>query len=120
MLLNLAKNELKMKEAMVANLGESATQTSKAMSKIVESISLFGEALGDGLAMRAMAMAPPQGQQVPSTPQASQMQMLSSHHLSPYQNPLQAPNVPHSTQHSFYGNMTGTTLQETGERYQNL
>ena len=67
-----------------------------------------------------MAMAPPQRQQVPSTPQASQMQMFRSHPSSPYRSPLQAPNVPHITQHSFYSNITGTTLQETGERYQNL
>ena len=120
MFLKLAKDELKMKEAMVASLGESATQTSKAMDKIAESISSFGKALGDGLAMIAMAMAPPQRQQVRSTPQASRMQMFSSHPSSPYQSPFQAPNVPHSTQHSFYDNMAGTTLQETGERYQNL
>ena len=120
MFLKLAKDELKMKEAMVASLGESATHTSKAMGKIAESISSFGKALGDGLAMIAMAMAPPQRQQVPSTPQASRMQMFSSHPSSPYQSPLQAPNVPHCTQHSFYHNMAGTTLQETGERYQNL
>ena len=73
MFLKLAQDELKMKEAMVASLGESATQTSKAMDKIVESISSFGKALGDGLAMIAVVMAPPQMQQVPSTPQASQM-----------------------------------------------
>ena len=114
------KKMLKMKEVMVASLAESATQTSKAMDKIAESISPFGKVLGDGLMMIVMAMAPPQRQQVPSTPQASRMQMFSSHPSSPYQSLLQAPNVPHSTQHSFYGNMTGTILQETGERYQNL
>ena len=118
--LKLAKDELKMKEAMVASLGESATQTSKTMDKIAESISSFGKVLGDGLAMIAMAMAPPQRQQVPLTPQASRMQMFSSHPSSPYQSPFQAPNMPRSTQHSFYDNMAGTTLQETGERYQNL
>ena len=84
MFLKLAKDELKMKEAMVASLGEIATQTSKAMDKTAESISSFGKALGDGLAMIAMAMAPPQRQQVPSTPQASRMQMFSSHPSSPY------------------------------------
>ena len=110
MFLKLAKGEPKMKESMVASFGESATQTSKAMDKIAESISAFGKAFGDGLAMIAMAMAPPQRQQVPSTPQASRMQMFSSHPSSPYQSPLHAPNVPHSTQHSFYGNMAGTTL----------
>ena len=120
MFLKLAKDELKMKEAMVTSLGESATQTSKAMDKIAESISSFGKVLGDGLTLIAMAMAPPQTQQAPSTPQASRMQMFSSHPSSPYQSPLQAPNVPHSTRHSFYFNMTGTTLQETGERYQSL
>ena len=120
MFLKLAKDELKIKEAMVASLGESATQTSKAMDKIAESISSFGKALGDGLAMIAMAMAPPQRQQVPSTPQASRMQMFSSHPSSPFQSQFQAPNVPHSTRHSFHDNMAGTTLQETGERYQNL
>ena len=56
--LKLAKDEFKMKEAMVASLEGSATQTSKAMDKIAESISSFGKALGDGLAMIAMAMAP--------------------------------------------------------------
>ena len=60
-----------MKEAVVASLGESATQTSKAMDKIVKCISSFGKALGDGLAMIAVVMAPPQMQQVPSTPQES-------------------------------------------------
>ena len=109
-----------MEEAMVASLGESATQTSKAMDKIAESFSLFGKALGDDLEMIAMVMAPPQTQQVPATPQASQIKMFSSHPSSLYQSPLQAPNVPHSTRHSFHGNMTGTTLQETGERYQSL
>ena len=59
MFLKLAKDKLKMKEAMVASLGESAIQTSKAMDQIVESISLFSKALGDGLVMIAMAMAPP-------------------------------------------------------------
>ena len=73
MFLKLAQDELKMKEAMMASLGESATQTSKAMDKIVKCISSFGKALGDGLAMIAVVMAPPQTQQVPSTPQASQM-----------------------------------------------
>ena len=120
MLLNLAKDELKMKEAMVTSSGESATQTSKAMDKIVKSISLFGKVLGDGLVMIAMAMAPSQKQQVPSTRQASRMQMFRSHPSSPYQSPFQAHNMPHSTQHYFYGNMTHTTLQETGERYQNF
>ena len=120
MFLKLTKEELKMKEAMVASLEESATQTNKAMDKIAESISSFGKALGDGLAMMTMAMAPPQRQQVPSAPQATQMQMFSSHPLSSYQSQIQAPNVPHSTRHSFYSNMTGTTLQQTGERYQNL
>ena len=120
MFLKLTKEELKMKEAMVASLEESATQTNKAMDKIAESISSFGKALGDGLAMMTMAMAPPQRQQVPSAPQATQMQMFSSHPLSSYQSPIKAPNVPHSTRHSFYSNMTGTTLQQTGERYQNL
>ena len=62
MFLKLAKDELKIKEAMVASLGKSATQTRKAMDKIAESISSFGKALGDGLAMIAMAMAPPQRQ----------------------------------------------------------
>ena len=90
------------------------------MNKIAESISLFGKALGDGLAMIAMAMAPPQRQQAPSTPQVSRMQMFSSHPSSPYQGPLQAPNEPISTQHSFYGNMAGTALQETGEKHQNF
>ena len=47
----LAQDELKMKEAMVVSLGESATQTSKAMDKIGQSISSFDKALGDGLAM---------------------------------------------------------------------
>ena len=116
----LAKGEFKIKEAIMASLGESATQTSKAMDKIAESIPSFGKALGDGLAMIVMAMAPCQRQQVPSTPQAGQIQMFSSHHSSLYQSPLQAPNVPHSTQYSFYGNMTGATLQENGESYQNL
>ena len=74
MFLNLAKEELKIKEAMMASLRENATQTSKAMDKITESISSFGKVLGDGLAMIAMAMAPPQRQEVPSAPQASQMQ----------------------------------------------
>ena len=81
---------------------------------------MLGKALGDGLAMIAMAMAHRQRRQVPATPQASQMHMFSSHLSSPYQSPLQAPNVPHSTQHSFYINVTGTTLQETREKYQNL
>ena len=120
MFLKLAKDELKMKETMVASLGESATQTSKTMEKIAESISSFGKALGDGLAMIAMAMAPPQRQQVPSTPQASRMQMSSSYPSSSYLSPIQVLNVLRSIQHSFYGNMTGTTLQETGERCQNL
>ena len=120
MFLKLAKDELKMKEAMVASLGESATQTSKTMEKIAESISSFGKALGDGLAMIAMAMAPPQRQQVPSTPQASRMQMSSSYPSSSYLSPIQVLNVLRSIQHSFYGNMTGTTLQEPGERCQNL
>ena len=62
MFLKLANIELKIKEAMVASLGKSATQTRKAMDKIAESISSFGKALGDGLAMIAMAMAPPQRQ----------------------------------------------------------
>ena len=79
MFLKWAKDELKMKEAMVVSLGESATQTKKAMDKIAESITLFSKALGNGLTMIAMAMVPPQRQQVPSTPQASQMQMFSSH-----------------------------------------
>ena len=70
--------------------------------------------------MIAMAMAHRQRRQVPATPQASQMHMFSSHLSNPYQSPLQAPNVPHSTQHSFYINVTGTTLQETREKYQNL
>ena len=106
MFLKLAQDELKMKEAMMASLGESATQTSKAMDKIAESISSFGKVLGDGLVMIAMVMASPQTQQVPSTPQVSRMQMFSSHPSSLYQRPLQA-------RHSFYGNLTGTTLQET-------
>ena len=79
MFLKLAKDELQMKETMVASSKESATQTSKVMGKIAESISSFGKALGDGLAMIAIAMAPPQWQQVPSAPQASRMQMFSSH-----------------------------------------
>ena len=58
---------------MVASLGESAIQTSKAIDKIAESISSFGKALGDGLSMIAMTMALPQRQQVPSTPQASRI-----------------------------------------------
>ena len=70
--------------------------------------------------MIAMAIAPPHKQQVPSTQQASRMQMLCSHLSSPYESPLQALNVPHSTHHPFYGNMTGTSLQESGERYQDL
>ena len=70
--------------------------------------------------MIAMAMAPCQRQQVPSTRQAGRIQIFSSHPSSLYQSPLQAPNVPHSTQYSFYGNMTGATLQENGENYQNL
>ena len=37
MFLKLAQDELKMKEAMVASLGESATQTRKAVDKIAES-----------------------------------------------------------------------------------
>ena len=45
MLLNLAKEELKIKEAMMASLGESAIETSKAMNKIAKSISSFGKAL---------------------------------------------------------------------------
>ena len=61
MFLNLAK-ELKMKKVMVVSLWESATQTSKAMDKIAESISYFDKALGDGLVMIAMAIAPPQRQ----------------------------------------------------------
>ena len=73
MFFKLAKQKLKMKEVMVASLGESATQTSKAIDKIAESISSFGKALGDGLSMIAMAMALPQRQQVPSTPQASRI-----------------------------------------------
>ena len=120
MFLNLAKEELKIKEAMMASLRENATQTSKAMDKTAESISSFGKVLGDGFAMIAMAMAPPQRQEVPSAPQARQMQMFSSHPSSPYQSLLQAPNAPYTTQHSFYGNMTGATFKETGERYQNL
>ena len=104
--LKLSKDELKMKEVMVASLGESATQTSKAMDKIGVSIFSFGKVLGDGLVIKAMVIAPPQRQQVPSTPQANRMQMFSSHPSSPYQSLLQASNVPHSTQHSFYGNMT--------------
>ena len=66
--------------------------------------------------MIEVAMTPSQRQQVPSTPQDSQMQVLSSHPSSSCQVLLQAPNMPHSTQHSFYGNMTGPTLQETGAR----
>ena len=93
MFLNLAK-ELKMKEAMVVSLWESATQTSKAMDKIAEFISYFDKALGDGLAMIAMAIAPPQRQQVPSTPQASQMQIFSSHPPNQYQSLLQNRNLP--------------------------
>ena len=58
--LKLAKDEFKMKEAMVASLEGSATQTSKAMDKIAESISSLGKALGDGFAMIAMAMVPTQ------------------------------------------------------------
>ena len=62
-----------MKEVIVASVKGTATQTSKAMDKIVESTSSFSKALGDGLAMIAMVMAPPQRQQVPSTSQSSQM-----------------------------------------------
>ena len=116
--LKLAKDELKMKEVMVASVKGTATQTSKAIDKIVESISSFSK--GDSLAMIAMVMAPPQRQQVPTTSQDSQMPIFSSHPSSQYQSPLQAPNMPHSTEGTFYGNMTSTTLQETGERYQNL
>ena len=46
--------------------------------------------------------------------------MFTSHPSSLYQSLLQAPNMPHGIWHSFYGSMTGTTLQETGERYQSL
>ena len=45
MLLNLAKEELKIKEAMMASLGESAIETRKAMNKIAKSISSFVKAL---------------------------------------------------------------------------
>ena len=65
-----------------------------------------------GLAMITMAMVPPQRQQVPSTAEASQMQMFSSHPLSSYQSQFQGPNVSHITQHYFYGNMTSTTFKK--------
>ena len=45
MLLNLAKKELNIKEAMMASLGKGAIQTSKGMDKIVKSISSFGKTL---------------------------------------------------------------------------
>ena len=45
MLLNLAKKELNIKEAMMASLGKGAIQTSKGMDKTAKSISLFGKTL---------------------------------------------------------------------------
>ena len=113
---NLTQNE----RAMVGNFVESATQTSKAMDKIAESILLFKKALVHSLAMVAMVMGPSQRQQVPSTLQASQMQMFRSQPSSSYQSLLQTLNISYSTQYSFYCNIASTTLQETGEKYQNL
>ena len=89
MFLKVAK-ELKMKEAMAVSLWKSVTQTSKAIDKIAESISYFEKAFGHGWAM----IAPPQRQLVLSTPQASQMQILSSHPPSQYQSPLQNLKLP--------------------------
>ena len=43
MFFKLAKDELKMKEAVVASFGESATQTSKATDKIAESTFSLGK-----------------------------------------------------------------------------
>ena len=57
MFLNLAEHKLKMKKEIVASLGESAKQTSKAMDKIVDSISSFGKALGHGFEMIAIVIA---------------------------------------------------------------
>ena len=45
MLLNLAKKELNIKEAMMASLGKGAIQTSKGMDKTAKSISSFGKML---------------------------------------------------------------------------
>ena len=43
MFFKLAKDELKMKEAVVASFGESTTQTSKATDKIAESTFSLGK-----------------------------------------------------------------------------
>ena len=43
MFFKLAKDELKMKEAVVASFGESATRTSKATDKIAESTFSLGK-----------------------------------------------------------------------------
>ena len=79
-----------MKKVMIASFEESAIQNSMSIDKIPKSTSTSGKAAHDGF-------------------------VISSYPTSLYQSPFQSPNKLHSTPHSFYGNIVGTTLQETGE-----
>ena len=58
--LGVAMKDLQMKETLVKTLKESNSETNKMMEKISESISSVGKSIGDGMALLAQALAPPQ------------------------------------------------------------
>ena len=110
-----------MKEAMVASLAGSATQTSKAMDKIAEFISSFGKALGNGLAKTAMTIAlffkGNKSHQLHKPAKCKCSLVPLQAHISVRSRLLTCLKV---LSILFFGNMTGTALQKTGKRYQNL
>lgn len=72
--LNVARDELKVKEALAENLKESMDNTSEAMRKVAESIASVGKNIGDGLAMLANAFSNQQQPTSSNQQQPHQMQ----------------------------------------------
>ena len=55
--LNLAKEDLKLKQDLLHGLEEAPRESNKTLNKISHSISTFGKSIGDGLALLASALS---------------------------------------------------------------
>ena len=90
--LNLAKDELKLKQNLVEDLAEATRESNKAFTQISDSIKSVGNSIGNGLALLAQALAGPQQSQYFNPNMRYNAGIESPLHSTFYSNQAQPPS----------------------------
>ena len=79
--LNLAKDEVQLKQKLIDGLMEATKECNKALESILQSMIAVGKSIGDGLALLATALSAVQTQQTPEADECFLTMAISIHYV---------------------------------------